>query len=386
MPNLAELAEIVDSTPIEQAIMVEGVHGIGKSEWFTEHFKKQGYEQITLFLGQMADAGDFIGLPDRTVVTMNGKKQKITEFCPPKWWPRDKKKKFVILLDEANRGKPEMNQCIMDMVLNGELNGLALPKDTRIIAAINPVSEGYYQVEDMDPAFVDRFNKYDFKPTHDEWIDWGARNGLHKLVIGFISRHNDHLDPPVADEYKSGNVYPSRRSWKRVSDIINAKPDLAVKKLDILYTMMLGIVGTRSVSAFRKYVKEVGTGITAGKILTDFDASVEATLMTMNTQDFLHINKQLAMYLEDNIKTIKETDVGIKIVNNLGRYLKSIPAETMAEFFNILSNDNTKGKQWPEVVMSTNPEIAKKLIDIIQGEEENEYDKEAKENKENDED
>ncbi len=373
MPSVKELKQIIDYTPINQAIMLEGVHGIGKSEVVKQIFEPKGYEVITLFLGQMADAGDIIGLPDRTEIEVNGKKMKLTEFCPPKWWPLKKNLKVVIFLDEANRGKPEINQCVMDMVLNRKLNGNDLPKDTRVIAAINPLQEGYYQVEELDPAYLDRFNKYEFKPSVDEWIDWAARSGLHKFVIGFVSRHNDHLDPPVNEEYKSGKVYPSRRSWERVSTILNENKGLLNGDSDnlvLLQNLMLGIVGERSVSAFRKYVKEMGTGIHAGTILTKYDSDIEAKLMMMNVQDFIHLNKQIAMWLEQNIEMVRDTSssYGNEVCLNLGKYINAIPPETVAEFCNLVSVDNGNGKEWPEVVMSINPEIGQRFSDIMNGE------------------
>lgn len=372
MANIREIEEIIENTPPEQAIMLEGIHGIGKSEVIKTLFEKKGYTVITLFLGQMADAGDLIGLPDRTVIEVNGTKMKITEFCPPKWWPYDQNAKVIIFLDEANRGKPEINQCIMDMVLNRKLNGLDLPKAARVIAAINPIDEGYYQVEEMDPAYLDRFNKYDFRPDVDEWIDWAARTAkLHNYVIGFISKNTEMLDPPNSREYRTGKVYPSRRSWVRVANIIKSNPSLIGEKVTLLKTMMLGIVGERAVSAFGKYLKEVGTGFTAGVILTGWNKDIERQLKAYNIQDILHLNKEIAKYFDqkDTMSLLTETkDTSNKMVTNLERYLNTIPAEAMAEFFNLLALDNNN-KKWPKVVMSLNPNLANRFIEIVHGEE-----------------
>jgi len=371
MANIKEITAIIDATPADQAIMLEGIHGIGKSEVIKSHFEKKGYTVITLFLGQMADAGDIIGLPDRTMIEVNGKKMKITEFCPPKWWPTDQSAKVIVFLDEANRGKPEINQCVMDMVLNRKLNGLTLPPNTRVIAAVNPLDEGYYQVEEMDPAYLDRFNKYDFRPDVDEWIDWGAREAkLHNYILGFISKNTEQLDPPNSKNYRPGRVYPSRRSWKRVADIIAVNPDLLTTKVTLLKTIMLGIVGESAVSAFGKYLKEVGTGLTAGVVIQTWNADIEKQIKTYGMQDILHLNKEIGKYFEqkDNLSLLKETkDVGIKMVNNLENYLNTIPAEAMAEFFNILTENNNT-KEWPKIIMSMNPRLANRFIEIVHGE------------------
>ena len=50
MPTIKEFKEIVKVTPIEQAIMVEGPHGIGKSEILKQSYVGMGYKVIILFL------------------------------------------------------------------------------------------------------------------------------------------------------------------------------------------------------------------------------------------------------------------------------------------------------------------------------------------------
>ena len=61
--NTKELKEILETTPSKQNIMLVGKHGIGKSEILTEFFEKKGMKVTALFLGQMSDPGDLIGLP-----------------------------------------------------------------------------------------------------------------------------------------------------------------------------------------------------------------------------------------------------------------------------------------------------------------------------------
>ena len=59
-----QLAFILDNTPAEQNIMLVGKHGIGKSRILEDYFSKRGERVVTLFLGQMSDPGDLIGLPE----------------------------------------------------------------------------------------------------------------------------------------------------------------------------------------------------------------------------------------------------------------------------------------------------------------------------------
>ena len=101
--NAKELIEILKILPPEQNIMLSGRHGIGKSQILTNYFESKNIKVITLFLGQMSDPGDLLGLPHFNEAT------KLTEFMPPYWFPVDNKP-IVLFLDELNRARPEILQ------------------------------------------------------------------------------------------------------------------------------------------------------------------------------------------------------------------------------------------------------------------------------------
>lgn len=156
-----QLYRAFELTPAEQNILLVGKHGIGKSQIVNDYFTAQGLRVVPLFLGQMSDPGDLIGLPrinDRSGVT---------EFIPPYWFPVDGKP-IVLFLDELNRARPEMLQSVMDLVLNRKLAGRELPQGSRIVSAVNGGEE--YQVGELDPALVSRFNVYEFRPSVDDWL------------------------------------------------------------------------------------------------------------------------------------------------------------------------------------------------------------------------
>lgn len=61
--DITALRSMLDRTPSTHNIMLVGNHGIGKSEFLTGYFQEKGLKVVALFLGQMADPGDLIGLP-----------------------------------------------------------------------------------------------------------------------------------------------------------------------------------------------------------------------------------------------------------------------------------------------------------------------------------
>ena len=104
--NTKELIQVLDITPASQNIMLAGKHGIGKSEILSEYYTQKGMPVIALFLGQMSDPGDLIGLPSKD--EKSGK----TTFMPPYWFPTD--------------GKPIV---LYDVVCPGTTNYLNLAKE-----------------------------------------------------------------------------------------------------------------------------------------------------------------------------------------------------------------------------------------------------------------
>ena len=81
--NVKSLEYVLKVTPPEQNVMLVGRHGIGKSKILEEYYTKQGMKVVALFLGQMSDPGDLIGLPQQNEKTGQ------TEFLLPYWFASD---------------------------------------------------------------------------------------------------------------------------------------------------------------------------------------------------------------------------------------------------------------------------------------------------------
>jgi hypothetical protein len=249
--STTELRALLDMTPADQNIMLVGNHGIGKSEILTDYFSGKGMPVVPLFLGQMSDPGDLIGIPNRNDTT--GK----TEFMPPYWFPLDGKP-IVLFLDELNRARPEVLQTIMDLALNRKLAGRSLPEGSRIISAVNAGDQ--YQLTDLDPALVSRFNVVCFRPTVQEWLLWAEQAGVDARVRDFIRENPLWLDkdPDAKEGADTGlDKTPDRRGWKRVSDILRGVDEFT----PVVTKAISSIVGPKAASA-------LVSSISAHKILS----------------------------------------------------------------------------------------------------------------------
>ena len=306
--NTNELYKILEAMPSSQNLMLVGKHGIGKSEILTRYFERLGIPVQTLFLGQMSDPGDLIGLPRLDEAT--GK----TIFMPPYWFPTDGKP-IVLFLDELNRARPEVLQTVMDLTLNRKLAGRSLPEGSRLIAAVNDGEE--YQLTDLDPALVSRFNIYTFRPSAQEWLLWAAENKLDVRVIDFI-RHNPKMldgDGSTDNPDRGLDKTPDRRAWKKVSDCIAP----IVQLDDIHKKIIAGIVGPIATQAFFSFLTT--TRILSGQDLLLNYPSHKTALRKYRLHEMAMVNESIFRFLEVTELTAEQKETAAA---NLKLYVKDL--------------------------------------------------------------
>ena len=350
--NTTELIEILDKTPANQNIMLVGKHGIGKSEILTEYYTEKKYKVVALFLGQMSDPGDLIGLP------IKNDDSERTEFLPPYWFPKDNQP-VVLFLDELNRARPEVLQTIMDLALNRKLAGRKLPEGSRLISAVNDGEE--YQLTDLDPALVSRFNVYGFRPTYKEWLLWAEKQKLDSRVTDFITSNPDWLDGTAADrpQIDSGlEKYPDRRAWKKVSDIV-----LPLKELhEIDQKIIAGVVGVQAAQKF--YASASAAKIIGGKdVLLNFD-NIKAKISKYKVHQFSALNEGVFRFLET--AEISETDK-LTAAENLKKFIALLESgknkEALAHFTSVFSQG-----MYPKAVafvVSNAMEVYQKIMTFV---------------------
>jgi len=325
--NVRELINVLDLTPANQNILLVGKHGIGKSQILTHYYQQKNLPVIPFFLGQMSDPGDLIGLPNKNDET--GK----TEFMPPYWWPMDDLP-VVLFLDELNRARPELLQAIQDLTLNRMLAGRTLPEGSRIVSAINAGDE--YQITDLDPALISRFNIYEFVPEIEDWIAWAHRAKLDERVITFIQKNSIFLDPPQRTETDDEHIdkTPDRRAWVRVSDITKSIKDITPEHIKTI----AGIVGVNAAMSFRKFVESLQT-VTPDQVVLHFTKKLVALLNQLSLQDLVHLNQQILFWTNENLKDFKKGQ-RTKALQNIEKYVHYLKdsdhREVLAEFFNQL--------------------------------------------------
>lgn len=318
-----ELLSLLDITPADQNLMLVGNHGIGKSEILTDYFSGKGMKVVPLFLGQMSDPGDLIGIPNRNDTT--GK----TEFMPPYWFPLDGKP-VVLFLDELNRARPEVLQTIMDLALNRTLAGRRLPDGSRIISAVNAGDQ--YQLTDLDPALVSRFNVVTFRPTAQEWLLWAEKVGVDARVRDFIRENPMWLDknPDAKEGADTGlDKTPDRRGWKRVSDILKTAGDIS----PIVAKAIAAIVGPKAASALAGSVS--ARKILSGReVLQNFEKHLP-TLKGYELHQLSVVNDGIFRHLEVENLSGQARENAKKNIDAYFTFLSKEKKEAAAHFANL---------------------------------------------------
>lgn len=299
-------------------IILRGRHGIGKSEIVYQIEKELSFTDgvVERRASQMTE-GDLIGLPSIEGDT--------TKWNPPDWFSRACRSAVLLFLDEIDRATPEVRQGIFELTDSRKINGHALHPETVIVAAVNGGDNSSdYQVGEMDPAELDRYTVFDVEPTIEDWLGW-ANESVEPVIWDFINQNRNHLEHESGN-YEPGKVYPSRRSWARLSQTlagIREEFDGAM-----LFSISQGFVGFEAAISFRDFYLNHDRMVSVEDIIDR--GSIELT------QDF-DINKHGALIEKmEASKIFDESILSREQLNNLASYFITIPGEMAMKLFSIV--------------------------------------------------
>lgn len=232
-----------------------GKHGIGKSSIVAQYAKENGYSFHPFFLGQMADTGDILGLPEFNR-DADGKAISVNFIHPAKL---PKKPRSILFFDELNRASKDLLQAIFQLALEGTLHDYTLPEDSAIIMAMNPATDDYSVLDFADKAFADRFVHINLDPTHEEFHTYMVSRYGTSSVSEFLRQQTKLLEESDLKPVTLDFVKPSRRSWDRLQ-----KLELTGMPENLFREAGMGIVGTAAMVAYSSW-KETQVTILSGK-------------------------------------------------------------------------------------------------------------------------
>jgi len=299
---------------VRKPILVRGRHGVGKSEVVYQIAEDLELPVVERRASQMTE-GDLLGMPSPEQIEVNGERASV--FRPFEWFLRACTEPVCLFLDEVDRATTEVRQGIFELTDSRKLAGWKLHPDTIVIAAVNGGEHGaQYQVNDMDPAELDRYTVFDIEPTVEDWLDW-AKGNVHTMIWDFINQNRAHLEH--ADDFEPNKVYPSRRSWKRLSDCLETAC-MFEQDVDqtVFFTLSQSFCGLEAAVSFLDFCKTYDRQVTWEEVVNE--GNIE------KTEDF-DINAHAALVEKIEAAGVLADDMEANQLDNLAAYFKLLPAE-----------------------------------------------------------
>lgn len=224
-----------------------GPAGIGKTEIAMQACEETGYGHKYLNLSVL-EAPDLLGLP-----TVNEKTNK-SIYALPEGFPlvsEAEAKETVLLVDELDKAKPELQNPMLELFQFRSINGTLL-KFRAVIATGNLPDEGAYS-QTVSHALTNRCGVYKVTHSYQAWQDWAVPAGVNPLIVGFLSRNTNFLLKPPPDGDETAYCHPSPRAWTLAAkDLDGTSADDPIEFQELL---VAGRVGTGAATKFKVWLE-----------------------------------------------------------------------------------------------------------------------------------
>jgi midasin (ATPase involved in ribosome maturation) len=296
-------------------VLLRGRHGIGKSQVVYQIAASLGLPVIERRASQMTE-GDLVGLP-----SIEGNR---TTFNPPDWFKQACEEPALLFLDEVDRATLEVRQGIFELTDSRKLNGHSLHPDTLVFAAINGGEHGeQYQVNEMDPAELDRWSVWDIEPTVEDWLGWGKDN-VDSLIWDFVNQNRSHLEH--SGDIEPNKRYPSRRSWKRLNDVLVQADQMEAGAG--MFNLAQSFVGFEAAVALNDYAQNYERVVTVEQLLNGERTEALAAFS---------LNEHCAMIEKVEAEEICKAEFSDEHVKNLANYFITLPSEAAMKLWSVIS-------------------------------------------------
>ena len=296
-------------------VLLRGRHGIGKSQVVYQLAANASLPVVERRASQMTE-GDLVGLP-----SVDGNR---TSFNPPDWFKQACEEPVCLFLDEVDRATLEVRQGIFELTDSRKLNGHNLHPDTIIFAAVNGGEHGEnYQVNEMDPAELDRWSVWDIEPTVEDWLAW-AKNNVDGLIWDFINQNRSHLEHN--GDIEPNKRYPSRRSWDRLDKVL--KQAEAMEAGPMMFNLAQSFVGFEAAVALNDYAKNYERVVKVEHLLNGDRVEALAAFS---------LNEHCAMIEKVEAEEILKAEISEEHLVNLASYFVTLPSEAAMKLWGVIS-------------------------------------------------
>lgn len=230
-------------------LLTFGAAGCGKTAIAMQACHEEGFKFVYLNLSVL-EAPDLMGLP------IIDEKDRTTDYALPKVLPayRDGEKPVVLLVDEADKAKPELQNPCLEMFQFRSINGRKLNIQS-VISTGNLPDEGAFS-QPMSHALTNRCSVFKVRCEFVPWQEWAADAGVNPLVVGFLSKNTEYLLRPPAEGDETAYCHESPRAWTLAAkDLDGTAGDPITSDVDFQTLLIAGRVGQSAAVKFRVWLE-----------------------------------------------------------------------------------------------------------------------------------
>jgi hypothetical protein len=230
-------------------VMTFGPAGIGKTEIAMQAVGQEGFKYVYLNLSVL-EAPDLMGLP------MIDEATKTATYAPPSIIPLlvegSNDKPVVLLVDEVDKAKPELQNPMLELFQFRSMNGRKMNIHS-VIATGNLPDENAHS-QPVSHALTNRCSVYRVTHAFDPWWEWATAAGVNPLIIGFLSRNQGYLLKPPPDGDDTAYCHPSPRAWTLAARDLD-HTDNQKHSVDFQHLLVAGKVGVDASIHFKVWLE-----------------------------------------------------------------------------------------------------------------------------------
>ena len=238
-----------ESPEILPSVMLWGPPGVGKSQAI-----RQIGESIQRTTGKEVRITDvrlplFNPIDLRGIPTANEDKT-LAVWLRPKIFDMDPGENVVniLFLDEISAAPQSVQAAAYQITLDRTVGEHKLPENCIVIAAGNRTTDKSVAYK-MPKALANRLLHIQVEGSFEAWKRWALQEGIHPMVLGFLSFRRDHL--MQFDAATEDLAFATPRSWEMVSRLLtNVSEDV-----EHMYHLIGGLEGTGMALEFRSWCR-----------------------------------------------------------------------------------------------------------------------------------
>ena len=240
----ATLALLVEA---RQPAMVWGPLGSAKS-MIAQQVAADGGREYVDVRALLLDPVDLRGIPWRDAADR-------TRWAPPVFLPpTDDTGLWLINLEELPSCVPMVQAALYQLALERKVGEYELPEGASLIACGNREGDRGV-VHRMPTPLASRFVHLEIRVDAEDWLVWGAANGIAPEVLFFVQ-----LEPTLLHQFdpqSKEKAFPCPRTWHFTSNIVHRRNGLDPAVERALFRGTIGEAAAVEFAAFLKVWREL---------------------------------------------------------------------------------------------------------------------------------